>query len=238
MRFSDFLTLVHRFFWCCLRCGFYLQEGNIVAVRACAHFSGWELHAHSTRLVVRISNNGMHAFYLTACSSCLSIRPFQDLDEPLRSLLSIGKQSSNLIKTCKRCCKYTSTLSHLRAMQQPFRLKRRFSCKSCADRWCWRTAFVFVFFFFFLVRLCLFVWLMKVFQMEALMYTEYPLYMFWKKDWTQSKIGTSKRPEVVSVLHFFYLLANGDRTESSISLCATHCKPCLHQNDPLSGMCI
>ena len=43
----------------------------------------------------------MYAFYFTVCSSCLGIRPFQDLDEPLRSLLSIGKQSSNLIKTCQ-----------------------------------------------------------------------------------------------------------------------------------------
>ncbi|KAF8158515.1 acyl transferase/acyl hydrolase/lysophospholipase [Crassisporium funariophilum] len=35
-----------------------LQPGNVIAVRACARFPGWEMHAHSARLVVRISNKG------------------------------------------------------------------------------------------------------------------------------------------------------------------------------------
>ena len=38
----------------------YFQGGNVIAVRACARFRGWELDAHSARLVVRISNKGMH----------------------------------------------------------------------------------------------------------------------------------------------------------------------------------
>ncbi|KAJ3516977.1 hypothetical protein NLJ89_g797 [Agrocybe chaxingu] len=35
-----------------------IQPGNVVAVRACARFPGWELDAHAARLVVRISNTG------------------------------------------------------------------------------------------------------------------------------------------------------------------------------------
>ena len=60
--------LVHWFFGGvadCAQMWFYLQEENVVAIRTCARFPGWKLHAHSPRLVVRISNKGMHAFYLT-----------------------------------------------------------------------------------------------------------------------------------------------------------------------------
>ena len=59
-------------------------------------------------------SEGGYAFYLTSTYSCvvrLSTRPFQDLNEPLRSLLSTGRPSSTLPKTCKRSCKYTSTPS-------------------------------------------------------------------------------------------------------------------------------
>jgi len=35
-----------------------LKVGNVIAVRACARFPGWELDAHYARLVVRISNKG------------------------------------------------------------------------------------------------------------------------------------------------------------------------------------
>ncbi|KAF7976534.1 hypothetical protein HWV62_6170 [Athelia sp. TMB] len=34
-----------------------LEPGNVIAVRVCAQFSGWENHAHSGRLVVRMSKN-------------------------------------------------------------------------------------------------------------------------------------------------------------------------------------
>ncbi|KAJ2921098.1 hypothetical protein H1R20_g15995, partial [Candolleomyces eurysporus] len=35
-----------------------LEPGNVIAVRPCTRFAGWQLHAHSARLVVRISNKG------------------------------------------------------------------------------------------------------------------------------------------------------------------------------------
>ncbi|PPR04505.1 hypothetical protein CVT24_013111 [Panaeolus cyanescens] len=37
-----------------------VEPGNVIAVRACARFPGWELDAHTARLVVRISNKGAH----------------------------------------------------------------------------------------------------------------------------------------------------------------------------------
>ncbi|KAF9046654.1 acyl transferase/acyl hydrolase/lysophospholipase [Panaeolus papilionaceus] len=37
-----------------------IEPGNVIAVRACARFPGWELDAHTARLVVRISNKGVH----------------------------------------------------------------------------------------------------------------------------------------------------------------------------------
>lgn len=36
----------------------FLQPGNVIGVRACARFPGWQLHGHSARLVVRMSNIG------------------------------------------------------------------------------------------------------------------------------------------------------------------------------------
>ena len=63
-----------------------------------------------------------YAFYLNSTHSCVArptTRPFQDLDEPLRSLLSNGRPSSNLIKTCKRSCKYTLTDGDAVARQCP-----------------------------------------------------------------------------------------------------------------------
>ncbi|KDR80872.1 hypothetical protein GALMADRAFT_135962 [Galerina marginata CBS 339.88] len=35
-----------------------MEEGNVLAIRACARFPGWELDAQSARLIVRISNKG------------------------------------------------------------------------------------------------------------------------------------------------------------------------------------
>ena len=43
---------------------FFSREGNVVAVRACARFPGWELHTHSAHLVGHISNEGMHFILL------------------------------------------------------------------------------------------------------------------------------------------------------------------------------
>ena len=34
------------------------KRGNVIGVRPCVRFAGWELHARSARLVVRISNKG------------------------------------------------------------------------------------------------------------------------------------------------------------------------------------
>ena len=60
-----------------------------------------------------------YAFYLTSTYSCLAsltIQPFQDLDELLRSLLSTERPSSNLTKTWKHSGKYTLTLSPPKVM--------------------------------------------------------------------------------------------------------------------------
>ncbi|KXN83116.1 Calcium-independent phospholipase A2-gamma [Leucoagaricus sp. SymC.cos] len=35
-----------------------LEPGNVIGVRVCAQFEKWEMHAHSGRLVVRVSNKG------------------------------------------------------------------------------------------------------------------------------------------------------------------------------------
>ena len=122
--------------------------------------------------------------YLTVRSSYLNARSFQDLDGPLRSPLSTGRPSSNLTKTCKRSCKYTSVLSPLRGMQQPFPLKRRSLRKSCALIGSMVLAgglcgFCLLVCRFFLRHICcmLFFLLMWSFQMEVVS-EEYLLYMF------------------------------------------------------------
>ena len=74
----------------------------------------------------------MRFYFPPVYSTSLTARSFQDLEEHLRSLLSIGVPSSNLTKTCNRSCRYTSMRSLLRVMLQLFRLKRPFLRKSCA----------------------------------------------------------------------------------------------------------
>ena len=75
-----------------------------------------------------VSNEGMH-FILLLHSYVARLIPRPRLDEPLRSFQSTGKPSSNLTRNFKHCCKYTSTL---RAIQQPFPLKRCSLRQSCA----------------------------------------------------------------------------------------------------------
>ena len=179
--------LVHRFFflswccWSCSRCGFYLQEEIFVqvAVRACARFPGWELHAHSARLVVHISNKGIHP---TARSALLKHPTF------FRTSVSSfeaccwleGHESSGLTKTCKRIASISRRCHPWGWCISRFRPLRLLSFSSSI-------------FLFFSCTFCALFLAHEGFE-DGDGVRGIP---------SVFALGTSKRPEVVSVLYFF-----------------------------------
>jgi hypothetical protein len=42
------------------------QHGNVIGVRVCANFEGWENHALEGRLAIRMANEGTHDKWATS----------------------------------------------------------------------------------------------------------------------------------------------------------------------------
>ena len=194
------------FFFCFSRKGTSLLFALVLVFRDGNYMSIPRVWSSASRTRVRI------LFSTYSCLARPTTRPFQDVDEPLRSLLSNGRPSSNLTKILKRGCKYTLTLLppmgdtaavsvEMALLAQELRSDKQYGGG---------------------VR-----GISSLYVLKAIM----------------GKIGLSQKEALIGTSEcgncapLLYFLANGNRTESSIS-CTARCKPCLHQNEALAGMCM
>lgn len=75
------------------------QAGNVIAVRGCARFPGWEMDAHSARLVVRISNKGGMSLSTRPSSNshrCRMLGPRKAVAKPTVDWEAVVKSNEHL----------------------------------------------------------------------------------------------------------------------------------------------
>ncbi|PPQ86546.1 hypothetical protein CVT25_007204 [Psilocybe cyanescens] len=76
-----------------------LEAGNVIAVRGCARFPGWEMDAHSARLVVRISNKGGMSLSTRPSSNshrCRMLGPRKAVAKPTVDWEAVVKSNEHL----------------------------------------------------------------------------------------------------------------------------------------------